>query len=329
MIKMSLLDMKEKIIKEAKITEDDLNSKIKKKTEQLAGLVSEEGACHIIANELGVKLFSASGGRMKIKNLLPGMKNFELAAKVTRKFEPREFDTGERQGRVGNIMAGDETGLLRVVFWNDYVDKMNDFNENDILLIKDAYIKDNNGRKEIHLNDRSNIEVNPEGETVEAMTSMPATRKKLKELKEDEFNVEILGTIVQMFEPRYFEVCPECGKRTRPQEGNRYVCEQHGEIIPKFSYIVNVVIDDGTDSMRVACFRDQAQKLLGKSDEEVLHYRDNVADFEDLKQDILGNIVKVIGRVKKNIMFDRVEFTAQQVDVNPNPEEEIKRLNSN
>jgi len=37
MIKMSLIDMKEKIIKDAQITEDEVNSKVKAKMEQLAG----------------------------------------------------------------------------------------------------------------------------------------------------------------------------------------------------------------------------------------------------------------------------------------------------
>ena len=33
-----------------------------------------------------------------------------------------------------------------------------------------------------------------------------------------------------------------------------------------------------------------------------------------------------MGRVNKNVMFDRVEFVAQLVFADPDPEEEIKRL---
>ena len=33
------------------------------------------------------------------------------------------------------------------------------------------------------------------------------------------------------------------------------------------------------------------------------------------------------GRVKKNLFFDRIEIIANDVLLNPNPEEEIKRLN--
>ena len=59
----------------------------------------------------------------------------------------------------------------------------------------------------------------------------------------------------------------------------------------------------------------------------MLAYKDNAAEFESLKQEMLGKIVKMTGRVKKNLMFDRIEFTAQQIDANPNPQDELKRLN--
>ncbi len=326
MIKMSLIDMKEKIIKDAQITEDEVNSKVKAKMEQLAGLVSEEGACHIVANELGVKLFAQTGGRMQLKNILPGMRNFEIVLKVTKKLEVREFNKGDRQGKVANCFVGDETGLSRLVFWNDYVDKLDSFEEGDLLLIKDGYVKENQGKNEIHLNNNSDVIINPEGETIGELPQFQqeVTRKKLKDLKSDEFNVEILGTIVQVFEPRFFEVCPQCSKRTRMQDSQRFVCEEHGEITPAYSYVLNAVVDDGSDNMRIVCFREQVDALLSKSSEEVLYYKDNIAEFESVKQSLLGKIVKMEGRVKKNLMFDRIEFTAQKVDTNPNPDKELK-----
>jgi len=45
-----------------------------------------------------------------------------------------------------------------------------------------------------------------------------------------------------------------------------------------------------------------------------------------LKNDLLGNIIKVIGRASKNEVFNRIEFVPSMVFPNPNPEEELKRL---
>ena len=59
---------------------------------------------------------------------------------------------------------------------------------------------------------------------------------------------------------------------------------------------------------------------------EILKYKDEPEKFDEVKTKLLGNIIKVIGRVNKNKMFDRPELIANMVFLNPDPEEEIKRL---
>jgi len=68
-------------------------------------------------------------------------------------------------------------------------------------------------------------------------------------------------------------------------------------------------------------------KLLNKDKNEILSYKDNHIEIEKIKTELLGNIIKISGKTKKNIFFDRLEFVANDVSINPNPDEEIKRLN--
>ena len=137
MINMPLPMIKEKILQGADIEEAELDKKIEAKLEQLSGLISEEGAAHIVANELGVKLFQA-GGKLEIKNVLAGMRDVEVMGKVARKYEVRTFNTGERSGKVGSFMLADPTGSVRIVLWNDQADNMAKFNEGDIVHVKSA-----------------------------------------------------------------------------------------------------------------------------------------------------------------------------------------------
>jgi len=85
MINVPIELIKEKIIEKTQMSPKELDDKIKAKLEQLSGLISEEGAAHIIANELGVNLLQTQGV-LKIKNLLPGMKNIEINGKIIRKY---------------------------------------------------------------------------------------------------------------------------------------------------------------------------------------------------------------------------------------------------
>jgi glycerol kinase len=104
------------------------------------------------------------------------------------------------------------------------------------------------------------------------------------------------------------------------------VCPEHSAVTPDFSYVMNVVLDDGTETIRCTFFRNQAERLLEKTKEELMKYRDSPESFEQVKTDLLGNQLKLIGRVNKNDMFDRLEFITQLVFLNPDPEEELKKL---
>ena len=268
---------------------------------------------------------------MQIKNILAGMRSVETVGKITKKFELREFKTKNREGKVASLVLGDETGTIRIVLWGDQAENINKVNEGDILKVVGGYVRDNQNQLEVHLNDRSKFIINPEGETVgEVKETEPpkAQRKQIKEITEADQNIELLGTIVQAFEPKFFEVCPDCGKRTK-QEGETFNCSVHGNITPDFSYVMNTILDDGTETIRCTFFRNQAEKLLDKTKEQMMVYKEDPSAFEPMKTELLGNIVKLVGRVNKNDMFNRLEFITQLVFTNTDPEEEIKKLEEN
>ena len=56
MIKIPYEDIISKIKSGSKLSEEEIEAKIEAKLKQLSGLISKNGAAHIIANELGVKL---------------------------------------------------------------------------------------------------------------------------------------------------------------------------------------------------------------------------------------------------------------------------------
>jgi len=326
MIKIPLSDIISKIQTKSGLSEQEINSKIEKKLDQLSGLISKEGAAHIIANELGIKLFEETSGKLQIKNILAGMRNVETLGKIQRLFELREFQTENRSGKVASLVIADETSSIRVVMWGDQADKIREMKENDIIKIVGGYVRENQGRKEVHINDRTKLIINPAGEKIDNVKEYEkAGRKSIKDLTEADQNVEVLGTIVQAFDIRFFTVCPECGKRAK-EEAGKFICLKHNEVKPTYSYVLNVILDDGSETIRCVLFKNQIERLLGKTQEEILPYKDEASKFDEVKNDLLGKIVKMVGRVSRNQMFDRTEFNAQLVFPDPNPEEEVQRL---
>jgi replication factor A1 len=325
MIKIPYNQIIEKI-KEAKgLSGSEIESKVKSKMDQLAGLISKEGAAHIIANEEGVKLFEE--GKVKIKEVLAGMRSVETLGKVTNVFELREFQRKDGSpGKVASFIIGDETGRLRIVLWNDQTDIIKDIKEGAIVSIKDGFAKDNNNGVELHINQKSEIVINPSDASVgEVASRQSATRKKIEELDETDTNIELLGHIVQVFDPRFYEVCPECNKRIRQKEDG-WRCDTHGKVDTGYSYVMNLVLDDGSSTIRTVFFRNQLSNLLQMKNEEILKLKDNPGEFQSIKDELLGKMVKIVGRVSKNDMFNRMEFVSQLVFPEPNPDEELKRL---
>ncbi len=324
MYKIPLSDLKQKILSSEKLSAEQLELKLKAKINELSGLISEEGAAHIIANELGVELVSLSSKKLKIKEVYAGMRNITAVGKVMRKFEAREFLKDNRSGKVCSLVFGDETGTVRVVFWNEQVDLLRKVSEGDILLVRDAYVRENNNDREIHLGNQGSIIVNPEGESI-GMVREGASfqRKKIEELQGGE-GAEIVGTVVQIFDPRFFYVCPDCHKRVAETQGV-FQCAEHAEVKPVTSYVMNLVLDDGTGTIRAVLWKNQTNNLLGKTEEEVVLYKDNAVLFEEIKNGLLGEQLKLLGQIKKNEMFSRLELSAQMV-FRAKPEEELAQM---
>ena len=129
-----------------------------------------------------------------------------------------------------------------------------------------------------------------------------------------EEGVELFGTVVQLFDPRFFNVHPETGKRI-------YDDDDSG-VEPALSYVMNLILDDGTGTIRCVFWKNQVNNLLGCDEARMGGYKEDLSTFEDEKTDMLGEQLVLRGRVKHNEMFDRLEFSVQFVE-KADPEKEI------
>ncbi len=59
----------------------------------------------------------------------------------------------------------------------------------------------------------------------------------------------------------------------------------------------------------------------------MLKFKDNLGLFGDIKTELLGEQFRLVGRVSRNDMFERLEFSVQMV-FKAEPEEEIRKLES-
>ncbi|MCG3261078.1 MAG: hypothetical protein H7644_15085, partial [Candidatus Heimdallarchaeota archaeon] len=112
--------------------------------------------------------------------------------------------------------------------------------------------------------------------------------------------------IVQAFEPRFFNVCPECKKKVIQEEEN-FICNEHNKVIPEKRALINLVLDDGTETIRAVLFHDSLSiyDILGK---------ENVEELSKQKQEIIGKEMIFSGNVRTNKFFNNPEFVVNGVD---------------
>ncbi len=292
-----------KIVHHTSLPRVEVEQKIKNKLQELQDLISPEGAAHIIANELNVNLFTSYGGALKVASAAVGMNAVALTVRVLAVYDVRKYTAKGREGRVASFLVGDESGTTRLVIWDEnMIDTVKEVKEGSILKVKNGYVKQNMmGYKEVHLGNKAQIVINPENETVGAVKKQGAARKAIKDVQAGDI-VEVHGTIVQCFEPKYYDACPACNKKVLPQNEGM-VCQTHGAVTPIATPILNLFFDDGTGVLRVVLFRDLAKKVMNGKEL-----------FDLLKTELLGKQLLISGRVTTNEMFDRLEMVVSAVD---------------
>lgn len=279
----------------------DLERKVEAKRAKLSGLVSKEGAAQIVAAELGINFDKE---RMKISELVQGMKRANIVAKLLEISPVRQFNKNGREGKVVNLLAADESSNVKVVLWDT----------NHIALIENGKLKvgdvveisNGNVRNgELHLSSFSDIKISNE-RVDNAVTGKVFAAKKLADAKAGQ-GLKTRAFIVQVFEPRYFEVCPECGKK--PVEGE---CAIHGKVEAKKRALLNVVLDDGSGTIRSVMFGEQINKI-GLSNEEIF----SLDLFAAKKLGLVGEEKVFYGNIRSNTLYNALEFNIENIeDVN-------------
>lgn len=316
-----------KIVEKTDLDKHKAESMIKEKESEFSGLISPEGAAHIIAKELGLNLLQKVPKELKVENILSGMNSVNLTGKVVRIFEPREFEKNGKKGKVVNLIVADETGQIRMSLWNEQVSAVEEgqLEQGKVVDIENGYTKDDGmGGCELRLGRSGQLKLSDA--KIDAKVGEGAQEMKISDLSPG-LNVEVRGAMVQFFESKpFYYICPKCeGKLT---EGK---CEEHGEVKPKPVLIVSGIIDDGYGNIRAVFFREQAEKLIGMKTEEAYKLTQEGKDPGPLREKLeerLGIEFRVKGRAKVNKFFERLEMVANQVD-DVDPEKEAKKILNN
>ena len=155
---------------EADVPEEKFRAAVEQKVEQMGGLADEETAAMIVAHEL------SDGEVETVSDIQTAMDEVQFVAKVVSVGDVRTFERDEGEGRVLNVDVADETGSVRLAFWDSRAEAVkHELSEGDVIRVggspTDGYSGLEVSVSDAEPADEVEIDVTPGDETtVEALT---------------------------------------------------------------------------------------------------------------------------------------------------------------
>ncbi|MHA2254744.1 MAG: DUF2240 family protein, partial [Candidatus Heimdallarchaeaceae archaeon] len=234
----SLKEIIETISIEAGIGKEEIHQLINKKMDELGEFVTELGAAHIVAREMGVDLSSEPPVKeqsvIKIDQLVPDLNNVSLLGRIVRLYDSHSFKRKDgTDGVLQSIIIEDKTGSIRIVFWDEKAGELQNSNckTGDPIRIFNGYTRlGRDGSTEVHLGTRSQLQIRPSGIKDDELPDSKPTHTKIQDIKGNEIDVSIRGKITQIDDKLEFER----SDGTKGQKQGLVIGDETGEIYINF-----------------------------------------------------------------------------------------------
>jgi hypothetical protein len=195
----------------ARFVAEKLNVKLSRgKPSETARLLVEKLNVKLPPGKPATTSVEISEGIAAIKDLASGMKNVNIAGRVSKKFPPKEFTrkTGET-GKIAAMIVDDGTGSVRVATWDKKTAALDAIVAGDVVGVYNASVKNGmNGAVEVNTDDRSAIKKNPGGIDASkfpaASAATPAIVARINDVTEGMKVVTITAKVIKKLETKEF-----------------------------------------------------------------------------------------------------------------------------
>jgi len=163
---MSFDEMVERILSSCPgVSRETVLERLEVERSKAGGLISDEALLRMIAAGLGCEILGneTAAHVLLVRDLIPGLNDISVIGRVVAVFSPRAFN-GNRKGRFASLLIADESGVLRVVLWNDKAGlaEPGGAKVGEIVRFRHGYTREDFGGKvEVHVGEKCVVEVNP------------------------------------------------------------------------------------------------------------------------------------------------------------------------
>lgn len=167
---------------------EKIRAMIEEKKKNYHGLLTDEGAAHLVAQDLGVAVDYTGGKIIKLEDLVSGLKDVSLEASIVYIGEVKKFKRKQGEGKVLRLVLDDGSKQMNCVLWDGKVDDFLLMNPSVGWKIKilHGYTKSGVEGVEVHVGSRGAVKL-------EQTLNAGASVKKISSLTVDDriFTLEV------------------------------------------------------------------------------------------------------------------------------------------
>ncbi|MEM3673361.1 MAG: OB-fold nucleic acid binding domain-containing protein [Candidatus Bathyarchaeia archaeon] len=226
------------------ISRGEILERLEKARKKTGGFISDNVLLRMIAVDFGVETGAdkvLTHGLM-FKDLVPNLNDVTVFGRVVAVFPSKTF-MGRKSGKVACLLVADESGVLRVVLWNDKADivESGKIKVGQILRFSHGYTREGlDGKVELHMGGKSDVEIEPKDIEAEKYPTIAKFLTKIKELSKAHKGkrVNLAGVVKELFPSSTFQRSDSTGGK-----------------------VIRFTIADGTGEVAVVVWNDKVDEV--------------------------------------------------------------------
>jgi ssDNA-binding replication factor A large subunit len=187
------------------IARKEILEKLEMKKSKTGGFISDAVLLRMIAAEFSVEIPQdvVLTPTLSIGDLILSLNDVTLIGRVVAVFPPKAFK-GDRSGKVASLLVADQSSILRVVLWDDKTNfiESGEIKVGQVIRFSHGYTREDwSGRVELHIGEKSGIEINPQGVEAKDYPTIGKFTTKIREITQAQKNkrVSIKGKVKELF----------------------------------------------------------------------------------------------------------------------------------
>ena len=195
--------------KRPEITQERLLARLSAARDMTGGLIADASLLRMIAAEFGIEVPREDGTfkpRLSLGHMVAGLSNATVTGRIIAVYPVKTFE-GEKSGKLASVTIADNNGTLRVVLWNEkaaYAES-GELKSGQIVKFSHGYTKqDRYGVPELHIGERSQIDLTPQNIREEDYPSISKFVTKINQISLEQKNLNVDGTATAVFSASTF-----------------------------------------------------------------------------------------------------------------------------